>query len=173
MIAWNARNPDLAFHALACPDQSQLETVQASASSPELIARVLAHVRQSGQAGLDAVFNGPTGTEEGKVDLIAAPADSAIAILAAAAGYPAAVCPFPTLLEFEHVKDEGVAEDGANENVGGKEEVDGVKLARPFGLALIGRPGQEEDLFRFMNVWERVVCPPSLRPVPAWVKARA
>lgn len=173
MIAWNARHPDLAFDPLACPDQSQLETVQADTSSPELIARVLAHVRQSGQAGLDAVFAGETGTEESKVDLIAAPADSAIAILAAAAGYPAAVCPFPTLLEFEPVEDEGSTEEERIEDGGGKEDVDVVKLTRPFGLALIARPGREEDLFRFMNVWERVVCPPSLRPVPAWVKARS
>ncbi|POS69998.1 hypothetical protein DHEL01_v211609 [Diaporthe helianthi] len=77
---------------------------------------------------------GPVFRENG-VNIIAAPADSSLCIHAAAAGYPIATVPLGSLTYNQ----------------------------RPFGLCLMARDGCEEDLLRFMHLYESVT--PS-RPIP-------
>ncbi|KAK3317045.1 amidase signature domain-containing protein [Apodospora peruviana] len=74
---------------------------------------------------LDATF------DDEKVNIIAAPADSALCVHAAAAGYPIATVPLGQL--------------GYN--------------GRPFGLCLVARAIGEEKLLRFMAAYERVSAP--------------
>lgn len=111
----------LAYLAIpACPNQDDLHKVQGDSSDPNLISKALEHIKHVGRSGLDHVF------EAEAADLIAAPSDSFFALLTAAAGYPAGVVPFPTVLE---------------------------PYGRPFGLAIVAKPGREVDLFTFMATW--------------------
>lgn len=73
--------------------------------------------------------------QENGINVIAAPADSSLCIHAAAAGYPIATVPLGHLTYNQ----------------------------RPFGLCLMARDGYEEDLLRFMHLYESVTPP---RPVP-------
>ncbi|KAG8160830.1 hypothetical protein KVR01_009094 [Diaporthe batatas] len=76
--------------------------------------------------------------QENEINIIAAPADSSLCIHAAAAGYPIATVPLGHLTYNQ----------------------------RPFGLCLMARDGCEEDLLRFMHLYESVTPP---RPVPRWL----
>ncbi|KAK3349075.1 amidase signature domain-containing protein [Lasiosphaeria hispida] len=76
-----------------------------------------------------------TALEREKVSIIAAPSDSPLCIHAAAAGYPIATVP---LGQLRYNK-------------------------RPFGLCLIARAGDDEQLLRFMAAYESASGP---RPVP-------
>ena len=66
--------------------------------------------------------------QEQNLDLLAMPMDSPIPSISAAAGYPLATMPLGTL-DFN---------------------------GRPFGLALMGKPGREDLMIRFMSAFERV-----------------
>ena len=66
--------------------------------------------------------------QEQNLDLLAMPMDSPIPSISAAAGYPLATMPLGTL-DFN---------------------------GRPFGLALMGKPGREDLMIQFMSAFERV-----------------
>ncbi|KAJ5916612.1 amidase signature enzyme [Penicillium tannophilum] len=73
--------------------------------------------------------------EKEEINILAAPGDSSLCVHAAAAGYPVATVPIGQL----HYND------------------------RPFGLCLVAKADEEENLLRFMGEYEKVAKP---RPVP-------
>lgn len=99
---------------------------------------------------------------------MAAPADSKFAVLAAAAGYPVAVVPFPSLLTPVVDPVFTPVDPVASVSVEKDEQKQGV--SRPMGLTICTRPGREDVLFRSMEVWEDVVCSTEERPTPYWVR---
>lgn len=79
--------------------------------------------------------------QEQNLDLLAMPMDSPIPSISAAAGYPLATMPLGTL-DFN---------------------------GRPFGLAIMGKPGGEDVMIRFMGAFERTF---PKRKVPFLLKGR-
>ncbi|KAH7061087.1 amidase signature domain-containing protein [Macrophomina phaseolina] len=131
LIEFNAEHPDIELPK-TCPDQDDLIGVLGE-NTPDCIAKDhLAVLRRlGGKEGIDLVL------DYYGIDVLAAPGDSALCELAAAAGYPIAVVPL-----------------GALRSNG-----------RPFGIALTARAHHEHKLLHFMTAWE-TVFPDRPKPLP-------
>lgn len=80
IVSFNEAHPELAFSP-ACPDQNDLIKARDNTTDPEMIRKAIIEIRRlSREDGLDRAM------KEHGVDLIAAPGDSALCVLAAAAG---------------------------------------------------------------------------------------
>ncbi|OJD36083.1 amidase family protein [Diplodia corticola] len=131
LIEFNAAHPDIELPKPFCPDQHDLLTVLGESSPDALVRDHLAALRRlGGPEGIDLVL------DHYGVDVLAAPGDSALCELAAAAGYPIAVVPL-----------------GALRSNG-----------RPFGVAVTARRHAEPKLLHFMTAWENVFHPPPPPP---------
>ncbi|KAF2144249.1 uncharacterized protein K452DRAFT_223664 [Aplosporella prunicola CBS 121167] len=149
LIQFNADHADIELPA-AAPDQDDLITAFGTNTPAPVVAHNRDTLRRLGGAeGIDLVC------DYYGVDILAAPGDSALCDLAAAAGYPLATAPLGALR--------------AN--------------SRPFGLALTGRAHSEAQLLHFLTAWESLFpasqrcAPPPLDsvpvPMPAGPDARA
>ncbi|KAL1390475.1 amidase signature domain-containing protein [Phyllosticta capitalensis] len=123
LINFNIKHADIELPAATCPDQADLVAAAADApsgaedSAQEALDRLR---RLGGSEGIDLVL------DYYGLDMLVAPADSALCELAAAAGYPIATTPLSILRPS----------------------------SRPFGLALTTRAHAEHHLLRFACAWE-------------------
>ncbi|EOD50262.1 putative amidase family protein [Neofusicoccum parvum UCRNP2] len=131
LIEFNAEHPDIELPK-ASPDQDDLIAVL-SESTPDCVVKdhLTGLRRLGGKEGIDLVL------DYYGIDVLAAPGDSALCELAAAAGYPIAVVPL-----------------GALRSNG-----------RPFGVALTARAHHEHKLLHFATAWESVF-PDRAKPLP-------
>lgn len=117
MIEYNERN-----HVF--PSQATWQKGLNSHIEPAALVSAIRESRRLGRTdGLDKVF------ERYGIDMVIAPGDSPLCVLAAAAGYPIATAPMDVL------KYNG----------------------RPFGISLIARASKEDLLLEFLGVWEKIV----------------
>ncbi|KAK8223439.1 amidase signature domain-containing protein [Phyllosticta paracitricarpa] len=130
VIDFNTKHADVELPS-SCPDQADL--IAASSNTPDGPAQAREALdrlrRLGGSEGIDLVL------DYYKLDVLVAPADSALCELAAAAGYPIATTPLSMLRP----------------------------QARPFGLALTTRAHNEHLLLHFASAWE-ALCPPVTPP---------
>jgi amidase len=134
LVKWNDDNSEIALPKDSCPNQKDLTETLAIEADPKVSAALHERFRRLGRTeGVDPVF------EEHKLDVIAAPADSALCSFAAAAGYPIGLVPMSVL----------------------------KSCGRPFGLCMIARKRGaltgEETILRFIREWE-ILYPD--RPLP-------
>ncbi|KAM7188507.1 amidase signature enzyme [Naviculisporaceae sp. PSN 640] len=130
LVAWNKDHADWELPE-DHPSQSALEDSLASDISATDNAKNLAMVRELAQQGINEALDAY------KLDAIASLADSPLASIASAAGYPIATMPLGIM------------------------DLNG----RPFGICMIARAGEEKNLFRIMSAWEILVeraPPPAL-----------
>ncbi|KAK8152749.1 amidase signature domain-containing protein [Phyllosticta citribraziliensis] len=130
IVDFNTKHADVELSS-SCPDQADLITASSdtpddSAQAREALDRLR---RLGGSEGIDLVL------ECHRLDVLVAPADSALCELAAAAGYPIATTPLSMLRP----------------------------QARPFGLAVTTRAHHEHLLLHFASAWE-ALCPPVTPP---------
>ncbi|KAK0644982.1 putative amidase [Lasiodiplodia hormozganensis] len=126
LIEFNAEHPDIELPKPTCPDQDDLIAVLSESTPESVVKDHLEGLRRLGGAeGIDLVL------DYYGIDVLAAPGDSALCELAAAAGYPIAVVPL-----------------GALRSNG-----------RPFGVAVTARAHAEAKLLHFMTAWESVFHP--------------
>lgn len=91
IINFNLEHPELALPP-SSPNQDDLHSALESTIRPEQLADARNNLKNlGGNGGLDRIF------EEKKLDIIAAPGDSALCSLAAAAGCPMGVVPLGAL----------------------------------------------------------------------------
>ncbi|KAK7516807.1 amidase signature domain-containing protein [Phyllosticta citriasiana] len=130
IIDFNTKHADVELPS-SSPDQADL--IAASSTTPDGPAQAREALdrlrRLGGSEGIGLVL------DYYKLDVLVAPADSALCELAAAAGYPIATTPL-SMLRPE---------------------------ARPFGLALTTRAHNEHLLLHFASAWE-ALCPPVTPP---------
>ncbi|KAF2763447.1 amidase signature enzyme [Pseudovirgaria hyperparasitica] len=120
IINFNLEHPELTLPP-SSPNQDDLHAALESTLTQADLAQARANLKSlGGAAALDKLFSSLA------VDIIAAPGDSALCSLAAAAGYPMAVVPLGAL-----------------------------KLnGQPFGIALCARAHEEAKLVHFMTAYE-------------------
>lgn len=120
IINFNLEHPELTLPP-SSPNQGDLMNALQSIVLKEHVQHAKAYLKRvAGREGLDRIF------EENQFDIIAAPSDSALASLAAAAGYPTAIAP-PGALKLN---------------------------GQPFGLILTSPPHTESTLLHFLTAYE-------------------
>lgn len=91
IINFNLEHPELALPP-SSPNQDDLHSALESTVRPEQLSEARKNLKKlGGSSGLNCIF------EEKKLDIIAAPGDSALCSLAAAAGCPMGVVPLGAL----------------------------------------------------------------------------
>lgn len=131
IINFNLEHPELTLPP-SSPNQDDLMAALQSGTLKEQVQAARSHLQHvGGREGLGKLF------EEHQVDVIAAPGDTPLSSLAAAAGYPTAVAPLGAL-----------------------------KLnGQPFGIILTSPPHTEHILLHFLTAYE-ATFPPRALPLP-------
>jgi len=125
LVEWNTAYADRAMPA-PHGDQADLIATLQTEETADTSAKAISYGRSRAREGIRECL------ERDDVDIIAGPGDCGICIVAALAGYPAAMVPMTVL--------------GGEKGMG-----------QPQGLMLIANAGHEAKIIEFMQLWESVV----------------